>query len=108
MTVALLFVGTGCSEPPRPEPSLSASARYDLQGKVVSVDRSAKQLTVDHDAIPGFMGAMTMAYAVKDERALETVSPGDEIMAKVVSGDGSYWLAEIAVTKSRGSSATSK
>ena len=43
------------------------------------------------------MSAMTMAYPVKDELALGGLSPGDEVTAKVVSDNGSYWLEEIVV-----------
>ena len=102
MAVGALFIGTGCTAPPRQDSSSVAPARYDLKGKIVSVDKSAKQLTVDHEAIPGFMGAMTMAYPVKDERALESLAPGDQVTAKVVSSNGSYWLEEIAVVKPSG------
>jgi Cu/Ag efflux protein CusF len=42
-------------------PAQTPAQRYDLKGKVVSVDKSARKLTVDHEAIPGFMGAMTKA-----------------------------------------------
>jgi protein SCO1 len=73
--------------------------RYDLKGKVVSVDKPGKRLTVDHEAISGFMGAMTMAYPVKDERALDNVSPGDKVTAKVVSSSGSYRLENISLIK---------
>jgi len=107
IAIGALFVVAGCSPSPKQdtspapkqETSSVASARYDLKGKIVSVDKSAKQLTVDHEAIPGFMGAMTMGYPVKDERALDGVAPGDQITAKVVSSSGSYWLEEIAVVK---------
>ena len=96
----------GCSSQPpaRSETSQAASpasqpeaARYDLKGKVVSVDKAGKRLIVDHEAIPGFMGAMTMAYAVKDDRGFDTVSPGDQITAKVVSSGGSFWLEDVKV-----------
>ena len=73
----------------------AAEQRYDMKGKVVSVDKSRKSLTVDHEAIPGFMGAMTMAYAVKDEHLIENLSVGQQIAAKVVSGSGGFWLEEI-------------
>jgi hypothetical protein len=36
--------------------------RYTLRGGVVSLDRAGRTVTVDHEAIPGFMGAMTMSY----------------------------------------------
>ena len=77
-----------------PQPA-QAEQRYDLKGKVVAVDKSGKRLRVDHEAIPGFMGAMTMGYAVKDEHLLENLSVGQQIAAKVVSGSGGLWLEEI-------------
>jgi protein SCO1/2 len=96
----------GCGSPPeRTAPAASAQAPqaeqkvFDLVGKVVDIDKERKTLTVDHQDIPGFMGAMTMPYAVKDVALLERVSPGDQITAKVVSGSGGYWLENIAVTK---------
>ena len=97
--VALGIVG--CSaQPARQEPSSPpATARYSLKGKIVSIDKAAKQVTVDHEEIPGLMGAMTMAYPVKDERVLDSLSPGDEVTATVVSGNGPYFLEEIVVAK---------
>jgi protein SCO1/2 len=71
--------------------------RYHLTGKVVSVDKRAKMLNVDGEAIPGFMSAMTMPYKVKPESELEKLSPGDAITADVVvSGDGA-WLENVSV-----------
>jgi len=36
---------------------------YRLRGKVVSTDASKGQVTIDNEAIPGFMEAMTMPQA---------------------------------------------
>jgi len=69
---ALLMLG--CShEPP--------AKIYKLHGKVISIDKLGHQLIVDHDEIPGFMGAMTMPYSVKDDAMLGQVAAGDEIAA---------------------------
>jgi protein SCO1/2 len=70
--------------------------RYDLKGRVVAIDKPGKRLTVDHEAIPGFMGAMTMAYPVKDEHLLDALSPGEPITAKVMSTGGEFWLEDVA------------
>jgi Cu/Ag efflux protein CusF len=70
--------------------------RYPLKGKVVAVDKPGKKVTIDHEAIPGFMGAMTMAYPVKDEHQLDNVSAGELITATVVSGGGEYWVENIS------------
>ena len=50
--------------------------RYHLVGKVVSVDTKGSSVVVDHQAIPGFMDAMTMAYPVRDVRILAAAHPG--------------------------------
>jgi len=79
------------------QPSESNPARYDLNGKVVAIDKSAKRLTVDHGDIPGFMSAMTMPYAVKDEHLLDNLKPGDQISAKLVSTGSEFWLENIVI-----------
>jgi protein SCO1 len=73
--------------------------RYHLVGKVVAVDTKGSSVIVDHQAIPGFMDAMTMAYPVRDVRVLQPLNVGDEITADVVvASDGAY-LDNIVVTK---------
>ena len=101
-----LYIGlTGCTSRPQQsaapaqpasQPAPAEQQKFDLKGKVVSIDKSGKTLTVDHEAIAGFMGAMTMAYPVKDEHLLENLSPGEQITAKVVNGSGGFWLEDIA------------
>ena len=73
--------------------------RYKLKGKVVSIDKPNKKLVIDHEAIPDFMDAMTMAYAVKDGRLLDNLAPGNQITADVMVGGGSVWLENIVVMK---------
>jgi protein SCO1 len=90
-------IACGGSVVDKPQPAASQAVRYDLKGKVVSIDRSSRRITVDHEAIPGFMGAMTMAYPVRDARALDKLSAGDEVTAKLVASDGTYWLEDISV-----------
>jgi Cu/Ag efflux protein CusF len=88
------------SEPQGQTASLSphGQQRYDLRGKVTAVDKSGKRLTVDHEDIPGFMAAMTMAYSVKDEHLLEGVAPGDQVTAQVVAEGNNVWLERVEVT----------
>lgn len=61
---------------------------YSLHGKIMSIDKLGHELIIDHDAIPGFMEAMTMPYPVSDNKLLTQVGPGDEIEADLqVQGD---------------------
>lgn len=76
-----------------------AVRRYHLKGKVVQVDKAQQHLVIDHEEIPGFMGAMTMPYPVADAATLERVSPGDQVTAEVVVGDNQIRLENVVVVK---------
>jgi protein SCO1/2 len=56
---------------------------YKLRGKVVSTDAAKGEVTLNHEAIPGFMDAMTMPYKLKDATILSELHPGDVITADV-------------------------
>ena len=100
----LLWLGA-CSSQPAQEQSQSESAapaaagpeRHDMHGTIVSVDKAGKNVTVDHDEIPGFMGAMAMPYPVRDESALDNLNPGDEVNAQVVVDQSGMHLENIVV-----------
>jgi protein SCO1/2 len=101
---ALCAALSACGRSPEPAATTAAQSqpetkRYQLTGKVVAVDRTGKRLTVDHEAIPGFMDAMTMSYPVKAEKELEGLSPGDRITATVVSTQGLYWLEDVTPSR---------
>ena len=73
---------------------------YHLRGKVVSTDAARGEVTLDHEAIPGLMEAMTMPYKLKDASILSELHPGDVITADVlVSPDpnADYLLDHIVV-----------
>ncbi|HYH86108.1 MAG TPA: SCO family protein [Pyrinomonadaceae bacterium] len=73
--------------------------RYDLKGKVVSVDRVKGAVTVDHEDIAGFMPAMRMPFPLHDADVLKEVDGGDVIQATLVVTDESYRLENIFLTK---------
>ena len=73
--------------------------RYHLVGKVVALDVRGSSVVVDHQAIPGFMDAMTMAYPVRDPHILDPLGVGDEITADVVVATDGAYLYNIVVTK---------
>ena len=104
--LTLFLVTAGCSAPKSEAPAAAPAAeaqppaepqRYDLKGKVVAVDKAGLAVTVDHEAIAGFMGAMTMSYPVKDAQLLESLAPGQQMTATVVSSGINYWLENVAV-----------
>jgi len=57
---------------------------YKLRGKVVATDAAKGEVTLNPEAIPGFMDAMTMPYKLKDASILGELHPGDVITADVL------------------------
>jgi protein SCO1/2 len=95
---AIALVPAACSKKTAPQPQTQAK-RYQLVGKVVSIDKDQASVMVDGKEIVGFMSAMAMAYPVRDAKALATLGPGDEITADVVVADDGAYLENIVVTK---------
>lgn len=92
--LALLTVGSSCD---RYNPA--NEKRYELKGKVVSVEADKQQVTIDHEEIKDFMPAMAMPFTLRDKETLNFMSPGDDISAiLVVNGDES-WLESPVVTR---------
>lgn len=62
---------------------------HAFKGKVEKVDPKTKMVSVNNEAIPGWMMSMTMSYKVDkpSEGALEKLKPGDQITATVYDGD---------------------
>ncbi len=77
-----------------------------LRGKVEAVNAGAKSLTVNHEAVAGWMDAMTMPYQVDKEDVLKRVKAGDQITAKVYEGD--YTLYDVQVVPPKGGKASPK
>lgn len=93
--IACLFVVSAC-QPTAPD---VPQKRYELTGKVISVDKRGQMVTVAHQEVPGLMSAMTMPFMLKADWAFDVINPGDEISAVlVVAGDRS-WLEEPSVTR---------
>lgn len=93
----------GCHSTPKPDTTSSASPAaktYKLRGKVVLTNLTTGDVTLNHDAIPGFMAAMTMPYKVKDPNILSELHPGDVITADLLvpqNADADLLLDHIVV-----------
>ncbi len=94
LTVAVsLLAGCRPSAPPASPSSQTQSATasadlaadtktYPLRGRIVAVHGT--DVTLDHEAIPGFMNAMTMSYKLKDPSIVSELHPGDRITANLL------------------------
>jgi len=96
----LLSAGlAGCGSPKPAEQPASGPRRYHMAGRIVSVEAAKQQLVIDADDIPGFMGAMTMGYSVKNPNQLTPLSAEDKITADVVVNGSDVYLENIVVVK---------
>lgn len=89
LLAALLLAG--CHTAPKTTSDNTAGAHYktyQLRGKIVSTDPAKGEVTVAHQAIPGFMEAMTMPYKVKDPNILSDLHSGDVITADLFVSQG--------------------
>lgn len=94
-----VFICTACGNNAN-APSSSSAKRYPLKGKVVSVDRAAKKATIDHEAVDGYMNAMTMDFPIRADWVWDDLTPGSEIRAELVvdnAADEPYWLENIGI-----------
>ncbi len=82
-----------CSSAPAPK-------RYELEGRVVAVDRGARQLTIAHQDVPGLMKGMTMPFTVSKSSnwIFQSIAPGDSIHATLVLSDHAE-LQDISFTQ---------
>ena len=70
--------------------------RYPLKGVVTKVDPARAQVTVQHEEIPGYMSAMTMAFPIRDDpKVIAFLRPGDRIEARLVVDGDNYFLEEV-------------
>jgi mono/diheme cytochrome c family protein len=83
--ILLVLVATltfACSESGDPANIASVSAEtqtYKSVGVIKSIDVDSRNVTVDHEEIPGYMPAMEMTEPVAELSLLEGLNPGDKV-----------------------------
>jgi protein SCO1/2 len=99
LVISLLL--TGCSGGHATADDASSGAkRYALKGKVVAVDAANKKATIDHEAIEGYMEAMTMSFPIHADWVWQDLTVGSEIRADLVVDNTAkepYWLENIGI-----------
>ena len=91
--LSLLLAGAAC----RREKSLPQQ-RFEVQGKVVAVDKRGGMVILAHEAIQGYMGAMTMGFVLKDQWAFDVLKEGQTVRAMLVVQGENAWLEGIVIT----------
>src|ERR1044071_4483267 len=85
LIILISSVPFGCrNRQPAPE------QRFELKGKVFSIEKELGTVTISHEDIAGYMVAMTMPFKLKDPSLLNELAEGDRIQATlVVAGEKS-------------------
>ena len=99
--LSLMLTFSACKPAVSSNQASPNAKQFPFKGKVVSVDRAAKKAKIDHEAIPGYMEAMTMEFPVHADMVWNELVPGAEITAELVvdssSKDG-YWLENLVIS----------
>ena len=73
----------------------SATKSYFARGMIEKIAPNLRQVTIHHQAIPGYMMEMTMDFNVKNTNALSGISPNDEITFTLVVDENDEWVENI-------------
>ena len=76
---------------------VAGAKKYSVRGIVVSSDAKTGAVTLDTDAIPGYMQAMTMPYTLAQPNIAAELHPGDTIKATLTVTADADTLDEIVV-----------
>lgn len=80
-------------------PRSATEKRYDLKGKVLTIEKEKHLVTVAHEEIKDYMASMTMPFTLRDEWAYEVLASGDQITATLVVDGTASWLENLVITK---------
>jgi protein SCO1/2 len=93
--ICLATLLTACNQKnSTPAPAVQV---FDAKGVVKELEADGKTAVIRHEAIPGYMQAMTMPFEVKDTNLLRGLKAGDAISFKLAVTPTEGWIS--ALTK---------
>jgi protein SCO1/2 len=93
--VLLFFVIANCKLEAAPDVNQTNIKSFDAHGVVRQIANDRSKVTIQHEAIAGYMPAMTMEFTVKDTNELNGISPSDEITFKLDVGEDDSWIEDV-------------
>jgi protein SCO1/2 len=88
----VLLLAAGCRTP------APAAARHPIRGQLLAVQIDTGQVLLKHEAVPGYMDAMTMPFPVSDRASIRERRPGDLVTATLVVEPGRAFLEAVTLT----------
>ncbi|MFC1465710.1 MAG: SCO family protein [Candidatus Brachytrichaceae bacterium NZ_4S206] len=87
LPAGLVVPGCGPAQPPPRE--------FAVRGMVVETRPATATAVVRHEAIPGYMAAMTMPFRVRQTNELTGLQPGDDIAFRLIVTAQESWIEQI-------------
>ena len=89
----------GCERPsPHAIPDAARVSTYEARGVMRKIDAQRGKAVIAHDAITGYMEAMTMEFDVADAESLTALMPGDAITFRLTVNETRSWIDQLRKT----------
>ncbi len=92
--LVVLFLVTCAKETPRPL-SEPGEKLHTIRGAIVSRNTGDNSLRLDHEAVAGFMEAMTMDFSVRGADVQSLPADGKRIEAQLHVTDRAFWITGV-------------
>ena len=93
LLVLLTFIGNSISA--EPSGSDQTAKSYSARGVIKKIAPDHRQVTIHHQAIPGYMMEMTMDFPVKNTNELDGFATGDQVTFTLVVRENDDWIENI-------------
>jgi len=84
------LAGLALTTPRGASAAVAVADLYHVQGTVMEIKNQGRVLLIQHEAVPGLMGAMTMPFELADPRLAKGIKVGDKIRFTIVH-KGGFW-----------------
>lgn len=91
----------GCRPSPTTEHTFEPPTVYAVTGVVQRLQPDGRTAVIRHDTIPDYMQAMTMPFVVRDPRQLHGLTPGDQIVFRLLVTETDAWIDQVRKTGQR-------
>ena len=81
-----------CDRPPKTEANVQY---YHARGIVRGFAPDRSTVEIEHEAIPGFMPAMTMPFAAREAKEIANLQRGDAVSFRIAVTPKEAWIAEV-------------
>ena len=98
IVLALACVAMLCAACTKPRPTVPVK-EYKIVGEILKINPTEQSATIRHEAIEGWMGAMTMDYPIKSKEEMAKLHVGDHIDGTVYVQDEEYSVGNIHSSK---------